>query len=183
MKIARDKRLAASERSGDGSTVLDSYERPRRRVAERQRPMNMTRLILISLMVVLVGCEHSVRSRGFTRRSTDGIVYCCEVTHVDSSVEPLILLARVGGRGKDYSMRWETSHDRVFVDGRALAGVSAPTVYYSEDGKLKTMAISKSGVWLPLFNEKGPSIEELERVFDQIGHSPEAEYGSKNRGG
>ena len=133
--------------------------------------MRIARLIWVAFIAsVLGGCDRGVSSRGFIRTSTNGMVYSCEVALVDNSDAPVILLSRSGGRGRSYALNWETSRGRLFVDGSPfpIPGVSIPTIIYKERGALKKKAIPKSGVWLPLFSKNGPSLEELEHVFDQI---------------
>jgi hypothetical protein len=135
--------------------------------------MKVARLIRIALIApVLAGCSPSVSSHGFSRTSTNGVVYLCEVALIDNSDAPVILLSRSGGGGRNYALSWEMFKGRLFVDGGPLPlhGVSTPTIVYKEGGALRSMEVSESGVWLPLLRKNGPSAEELKLVFDEIEH-------------
>ncbi len=129
----------------------------------------LSALSVVALLAGMCGCGQPFKSSGYTRSATNGVVYSCEITHLGSSAEPIILLSRAGGPGKDYSFTWEVhSKGLLVVDGSPLKPVSQPTAYFKVDGELKSKAISEAGVWYALFRERSPTPEEFALIFDEI---------------
>lgn len=80
-----------------------------------------------------------------------------------------VLVSRTGGVGKNYSFSWEfTAKGQLLVDGKPLPVSKEPTLYYKENGKLKSKQLENSGVWSAFFTQERPSGEQLKKVFDEL---------------
>ena len=120
------------------------------------------------LLSFLCGCGNSLKSRVVIRSSDSGISYSCALVEVSSGSAPIIVLGRYVKGVTNQFIEWKSSQGRFYVEGIQLKPVSEPTLYFRKDGKTQTKAISKSGPWLPLFSDDGPTFDDMERAFAKI---------------
>ncbi len=101
-------------------------------------------------------------------RTTDtGITYGYSKVLISNSTNPTFLIGRNSKEDQTYKADWVSSGDGFFVSGVKLEKSDSPTLYFSENNKVKKVTISRSGIWLPLFNESDPTTDELEAILNE----------------